>query len=230
MNSCRRDSKKPEGSTPENCGFALITGEGGLTLVELLVSLTIFALLTLSATISLSLVTDIVRRADISYAEETRTLSRLRDSLVSTFFYIGERESTVQNQSEFFEYFYGGPQEILFVTARPLTMEGLALSRLYRKGKDVLLVESPLYDPRYSFRNPDPEERNGEPILLFEGVEEFAVRYWRQQKWQENARESFPEMIEFTLKKDGLSKNFSARICTDFKQKKDRMEWLTMPF
>jgi len=202
----------------------------GFTLVELLVSLAIFSLLSLSATVSLSLIGDITRRVDLNYADQTRALSMLQDSLKSTFSYVGQKKSYIISEPEFFDYFYGSPHEITFISTRGVIHNGLVLSRIYQEGSALFLTETRLYDPRYSYLSPDIKERASEPLLLLSGVENFTLRYLRNQKWQKKLTEQFPDLIEIILKDENHSLTVQAALGSRFKQKKSRAEWLNIPY
>jgi len=207
-----------------------VRNNSGFTLVELLVSLAIFSLLSLSATVSLSLIGDITRRVDLNYADQTRALSLLQDSFKSTFSYVGQKKSYITGEPEFFDYFYGSSHEVTFVSTRGVAHDGLVLSRVYQEGSALFLTETRLYDPRYSYLSPDIKERVSEPLLLLSGVENFTLRYLKNQKWQKKLTEQFPDLIEIILKDENHSLTVQAALGSHFRQNKSRAEWFNTPY
>ena len=73
----------------------------GFTLVELLVSLTIFSLLMTTAAYALRMATTLLHQTDQRFAQETRNLSRLRDSIGSSYFFVGERRAIALSGREY---------------------------------------------------------------------------------------------------------------------------------
>jgi len=230
LNFFRHDLKNDKSSIHSQFKLLFLRNNSGFTLVELLVSLAIFSLLSLSATVSLSLIGDITRRVDLNYADQTRALSLLQDSLKSIFSYVGQKKRYITSEPEFFDYFYGSPHEVTFVSTRGVAHNGLVLSRIYQEGSALFLTETRLYDPRYSYLSPDIKDRVSEPLLLLSGVENFTLRYFRNHKWQKQLTEQFPDLIKIILKSENRSLTMQAALGSRFKQKKSRAEWLNIPY
>jgi len=213
------------------CRFrsAPIQNNSGFTLVELLISLVIFSLLSLSATISLSLIGDIVRRTDLNYAEQTRVFSVLQDSLKSTFSYVGQKKDYMSNRLDFYNYFYGSPHEITFVSTRGQIYDGLVMAHVYQRESSLYMEETRLYDLNYAYLSPDLNERAVKPLLLANDVKKFDVRYFTAQKWRNKSTEQFPELIEIVLETERRSLTVKAALGSRF-DNRNRSERLSVPY
>lgn len=208
----------------------VVRNSSGFTLVELLISLVVFLLLSLLTTTSLGLIGDIARRVDLNYANQTRNLSLLQDSLKSTFYYVGQKKSYITNQQEFFDYFYGSPHEIVFVSACGVARGGLVLSRVYLSGSSLFLDETSLYDPSYAYLSPDFKERVNKPLLLLNGVKELNVQYFVHGNWQNKIVEEVPDSVKFVLTYDDSTLTVQTTFGSRFRSKKKRVQWLNDPY
>ncbi len=192
----------------------------GFTLVELLVSIVIFALLASMVAYSFGLSSRLVRYAKAPYAEETQNLSRLRDSLSSAFYYIGERSAMAGRKQEFYEYFYGKADEIAFVTTQPIGVEAPAISRLFVEGKTVFLEESALYDSRYDYLDPSLADRQPVRHRIMTDVDRFQISYFKGGESLGRSIEEIPSLIRLQLDKNRGKLDVYVKVGADFTLKK----------
>jgi hypothetical protein len=202
---------------------------GGATLVELLVALSIFGLLMLTAAYTFRMAGSLLQKTERRHARETRLLSGLRDSLAGSYHYVGERRALSPGHQEYYYHFYGGPREIDYVSSRPLSAKGLALTRLCLQDRALLLEETPLFNLKNDFKAPVLPVDGGSPIVLLTDLESFGIEYLSAGRWSNAVEETLPEAVRISYKKPNSSeaRELFVRIKGNFSDKKDFMEALS---
>jgi prepilin-type N-terminal cleavage/methylation domain-containing protein len=173
------------------------SSQRGLTLVELLVALTLFTLLAGITMTSISTTIGLVRHTRADYAQKARTLSALRDSIASTFYYAKKTEGRHAERYKLYEdFFIGETESMTYVTMAPLEMQGSTLSHLFQEGENLILMEDTLYQPQHDYLNPDWEKRSMRKINLLGDVDKFSLRYLVDDKWLDRIEDEIPDAIE----------------------------------
>jgi len=120
----------------------------GFTLIELLISIAIFAILISVVAYSFRFTLNIAKYINYQYAQDLQKISKLRDSLDSIFYYIGQNDRAVEVEDKFFIYFYGDNREFKYITVKPVLYpkDTLVVGKIYKKNDNVYLEEYPVYD------------------------------------------------------------------------------------
>ena len=108
----------------------------------------IFSLLMTLVSVTFISSTGMIKHLDLPYAEESRALSNLRDSIGSSFAYIGQRQSVLAHNDDLYPVFDGSSVEMTFVSMQPLQGKGPALCRLWLEKNQLLFEQSPIYGNR----------------------------------------------------------------------------------
>lgn len=206
-----------------------LAGVGGFTLLEMLVALFIFSLLLGTAAYTLRMAGPLLQKTEQRYAKETRLLSRLRDSIASTYYYVGERRAMSLNNKEYYYHFFGGGREIDYISSRPINCKGLALTRLHYQGRYLLLEETPVYNLRSDFKEPVMPVDSPDPLVLMNDLESFRIEYLNNGQWSASMEETLPDGVRILYKKANVpeARELYVRIKSDYSDKKDFMEALT---
>ena len=83
---------------------------------------------------------------------------------------------------EFYTYFYGAPDQMTFVTTKPLTITGVALCRLSLRDESVIFEEAPLYANDSNYTNPSLETKERHETVLFSNVKGMNLEYFQGGK------------------------------------------------
>ncbi len=200
----------------------LSTDESGFTLIELLAALAIFSLLMSLVAVSFSSAVGLLRHLDLPYAAETRALSNLRDSLGSSFVYIGQQQRRSVGEDGLFRLFSGQPDEMTFVSAQPLQVEAPALCRLWLENDQLLLEESPVYDRRYDYLAPQLQGRETIRMVLAENVTQLELNYLFAGQLVDRLRDEIPALVKITYATEQRRRELHVRIGSNFADKKSR--------
>ncbi len=198
----------------------------GFTLVELLVSLAIFSVLMTTAAYTLRMASTLLHKTDKRFAQETRNLSRLRDSIGSSYHFVGERRAMALAGREYYFHFYGGENELEYITSRPFAGAGLTLSRLRYQDGVLLLEESPIYSLEHDFKQPAMPSSTHKSQLLMKDLETFRIEYISDGVRTASVKEGLPNSVRISYKKPNMpeARELFVAIKSNFSDKKDLME------
>ena len=201
----------------------------GFTLIELLISIAIFAILISVVAYSFRFTLNIAKYVNYQYAHDLQIISKLRDSLDSIFYYIGQNDRAVEVEDKFFIYFYGNNKEFKYITAEPVLYkkDTLVVGKIYKKNTDIFLEEYPVYDKNIDYKIPKLKDVESKKAIIFENVDKIEIKYFIDNKEKSQIKEEIPTLIKLTLtvnKKE--EKEFNFRIKSDFKIKEKYSEEL----
>jgi len=113
----------------------------GFTLIELLVSIAIFSILVSIVAYAFRYSLDISKFLNYRYLPDLQVLSKLRDSINSTYFYVAIDERKFKTEDKIFFYFYGKRNELTFITTKPVIIKkhNLVVSIIKRDGTRLIL-------------------------------------------------------------------------------------------
>jgi prepilin-type N-terminal cleavage/methylation domain-containing protein len=193
--------------------------DSGLTLVELLVALTIFTFVISTSMYMFGFVLNLTVHSKAEYADDTQSLSRLRDSIASMFYFIGDRSGSAGKPQNFHEFFYGSADEMEYVSSQSTRRSVLTLTRLYLQDGALWIAESPLYDVRFDYLSPRSAERVEDATLLLDGIDSLRFRYLTEDNWREQLTDKIPRLVEMTLKTPEEIRTHYIGIGSDFTNK-----------
>jgi len=201
----------------------------GFTLIELLISIAIFAILISVVAYSFRFTLNIAKYLNYQYAQDLQIISKLRDSLDSIFYYIGQNDRAVEVEDKFFIYFYGNNKEFKYITTEPVLYKKntLVVGKIYEKKGDIYLEEYPVYDKNIDYKIPKLKDVEPKKTIIFENVDKLEIKYFVNNKEKSQIKEEIPTLIKLTLtvnKKE--EKEFNFRIKSDFKIKEKYSEEL----
>ncbi len=201
----------------------------GFTLIELLISIAIFAILISVVAYSFRFTLNIAKYLNYQYAQDLQIISKLRDSLDSIFYYIGQNDRAVEVEDKFFIYFYGNNKEFKYITAEPVLYKKntLVVGKIYEKKGDIYLEEYPVYDKNIDYKIPELKDVESKKAIIFENVDKIEIKYFIDNKEKSQIKEEIPTLIKLTLtvnKKE--KKEFNFRVKSDFKVKEKYSEEL----
>lgn len=187
----------------------------GFTLIELLISLVIFSLLVGIFARSFSFFTSFIKKLISPYPEEAVNIGQLRLAINSIFYY------TCKKNKKTFYYFFGTPQEIRFITTKPILEKELAVCRIYREAGKLLWEEAPVYSIQSDYNIPTLGQEKKRKILLG-GISDFSIEYYFPDgKSSYFVKEKIPALVKMLVLRDGKKREFFFKINSDFKDKKD---------
>ncbi len=201
----------------------------GFTLIELLISIAIFAVLISVVAYSFRFTLNIAKYVNYQYAQDLQVLSKLRDSLDSIFYYIGQNDRAIEVEDKFFTYFYGNRKEVKYITAKPVLYKEdiLVLGKIYKYKSNVYLEEYPVYDKKMDYKIPKLKDVEPEKIILFENVNKLEIEYYTGEKKKSEIKEEIPTLIKFFIVRNKTEeKEFYFKVKSDFKQKEKYSEEL----
>ena len=201
----------------------------GFTLIELLISIAIFAILISVVAYSFRFTLNIAKFINYQYAQDLQTISKLRDSLDSIFYYIAQNDRATKVEDKFYTYFYGGTKEFKYITSEPVFYKKgtLALGRIYKDDDKIYLEEYPVYDKEMDYKIPKLKDIKPEKLILFENVNKLEIKYLINNKEKSQIKENIPTLIKLTIVQNKTEeKEFYFKIKSDFKQKEKYSEEL----
>ncbi len=200
----------------------------GFTLIELLVSIAIFAALISVVAYSFRFTLNIAKYVNYQYAQDLQTISKLRDSLDSIFYYIAQNDRAVEVEDKFFIFFYGDRKEFKYITAEPVMYKNgtLVLGKIYKKQKSLVLEEYPVYDKNIDYKIPKFKDIEPKKTVLFQNVSNVKIEYFQGNKELSKIKEKIPTLIKITVIQNKTKKELNFRIKSDFKQKEKYSEEL----
>jgi prepilin-type N-terminal cleavage/methylation domain-containing protein len=194
----------------------------GFTLIELLVSIAIFAVLISVVAYSFRFTLNIAKYVNYQYAQDLQIISKLRDSLDSIFYFVGQNDRAVEVEDKFFTYFYGDKKEIKYITAEPVLFKKdvLVLGKIYETKNNIYLEEYPVYDKEINYKIPKFKDTKPKKIVLFENVDKFEIEYYKGKERKSQLKEEIPTLIKMSFVQNRKEKKeFNFKIKSDFKEK-----------
>lgn len=201
-------------------------GMKGVTLVETLIALSMASLLILIAVYCLRMSGMLLQKTSQRYAGQTRLLSRLRDSIAGSYRYIGERTAVSPRTRKYYDYFYGEPAALKYVSTRPLNGTGLTLTCLRYRDRTLLLEEAALYSLTRDFKEPGMPVDDLSTTIVMDDLESFAIEYLNDGRWSSAIEEKLPEGVKIRYRKSKAfeTRELFVRIKDDFSDKREFME------
>ncbi len=195
----------------------------GFTLIELLVSIAIFSIIVSIVAYAFRYSLDISKFLKYRYLPDLQVLSKLRDSLNSTFFYVAINERKFKTEDKIFFYFYGRRNELTFVTTKPVIVKNhsLVVSRIKRDGTKLVLEEHPVYAEDMNYKFPKLKNLKMERLVLFENIRSSNFEFTdKNGKRKIEIKEDIPQLVKLTVEfTDGEKKEFYFRIMSDYYMK-----------
>lgn len=198
------------------------TDRAGFTLLELLVAMAIFSMLMSLVSVTFISSTGMIKRLDLPYAEESRALSRLRDSVGSLFAYIGQRQSVLFHDDALYPVFSGSSAEMTFVSMQPLQGKGPALCHLWLEQGQLLFEQSPIYQARCDFLDPHITDRQPLRSVLAKDVDQLKLSYYSNGEFVSDLREVNPTLVKMIFSRGQVQRELYFRVGAGFAGKKVR--------
>ena len=201
------------------------TGSSGFTLLELLVSITIFSLVIGMAMYSLRFSFGVFRHLDAPFAEDTQRISRLTDCIDSTFVYVGERSGDMFNHSlGFYTYFTGEADNMTFVSTKPVAGTGLSICRLSLHDGSVFLDEAPIYAEDNDYLNPSLDTKEKRSTAIFPHATGLKLDYYQGETKLSVLKEDLPTLVHMVVTTDEGEREYFCRLQSDFVDKKTKQQ------
>ena len=200
----------------------------GFTLVELLVAAAIFSFVIGLAAYSFRFYTNIVKKVVMPYPEEAVNFSKLQDTLRSIFYFVGEKKDLF-GKRQFFLYFYGKPNEIKFISAKPIFGDSISVCRLYQKDGKLRLDESPVYSKYDNYKLPEIAADKKDTVLM-NNVSKIEITYFTDKMETTFLKEKIPQLIKIDITQNNKKLTFYFKIESDFSSKKAYTGFIYEPF
>ncbi|GAM08227.1 hypothetical protein OR1_00498 [Geobacter sp. OR-1] len=205
------------------------TKPNGFTLVELLVAITIFSLVVGMAMFSLRFSFGIFRHLNAPFAEETRLNSTLRDCIASTNVYLAERHDMFNRDKKFYIYYYGEPEQLTFVSSKPISGSDYALCRIALRNGAVVIDEIPLYADDSDYLSPSMATGKKSTTVIFPEAKGMRLEYVAESKPQATMKETLPSLVKMSVTRERGTQEFYYRIPADFSDKHQIVRGLNEP-
>lgn len=196
----------------------------GFTLVELLVAIAIFSIAMTLATYAFKQSLNIVKYINFPYAEDLQKLSKLRDSIRSTFFYLTQNDAADDNLKIFKFYFYGDKNKISFVTVKPLIIKDreLVVASLEKDKDKLVWKEYPVYDKDTDYKTLKTRKKP-KKLVIIENIKDITFSYLKGNSEKYHIEKTYPDVIKISfIKKENNKKyTFYFRIVSNAYPKKD---------
>jgi len=192
-----------------------ISIERRFTLIELLVALVIASFMLGLAAYGLGLAARMLRDLDLPAAEETRLLSAWRDSVGGAIYYVCQRPRLAGSADEYFFYFYAQANELRYITAKPLAVNGPALCRIFAENGQLVVEECPLYDKAVDFKNPEFPSSGLTRTVLVEKVSACDFECLSRGQAVRKMSEQFPELVIMRFVQEGRAREVAGAIRSD---------------
>ncbi len=174
----------------------------GFTLIEVLVAITIFSIAISLVSYAFRQAVNIVKYTNLPYMEDLQKLSRLRDAIKDTYFFMTQDDTKQTNPQEIFQFFFKGkPDELTFITVKPFIVKNreVVLTRV-RKEKDSLIIEEyPVYDRNMDYKNPSFDSITPYKEKILDNLKNVSFEYFKNGKYTPLFSKDIPQMIKITL-------------------------------
>ncbi len=184
----------------------------GFTLLEILVAITIFSIAIALVSYSFRHSINIVKYLNFSYAEDLQKLSKLRDSIVSTFFFLTQDDSKINEKSKIFKFFFkGNESSVEYITCKPLLVKDreIVLSRIRKEGDTLIIEEYPVYDKEINYKKPSFDGIKPKKEVVLKNVEKIKFSYLKDQHEFDYLNGTIPDAIKLVIKKLDQKKSYT---------------------
>jgi len=192
----------------------------GFTLIELLVSIAIFSILVSIVAYAFRYSLDISKFLNYRYLPDLQVISKLRDSINSTYFYVAIDEKKFKTEDKIFFYFYGKRNELTFITTKPVIIKkhNLVVSIIKRDGTRLILEEHPVYAEDINYKFPTLKNLKMKSIVLFENIRNSNFEFMDKNGNRKiEIKEDIPKLVKLTVEfTDGRIREFYFRIMSDY--------------
>ncbi len=197
----------------------------GFTLVELLVAIAIFSIAITLVTYAFRQSINIVKYINFPYAEDLQKLSKVRDSIRSTFFYLTQND-TAESPSKIFQFFfYGNKNKISFVTAKPILIKSreIVLVTLEKEKDKLVWKEYPVYDKDTDYKTLKSRKKPRRLIIL-DNIKIATFSFIKDNTEKSYIEKTFPDAIKIVIKKKDKKENYTYyfRIISNAYPKKEK--------
>ncbi len=197
----------------------------GFTLVELLVAIAIFSIAITLVTYAFRQSINIVKYINFPYAEDLQKLSKVRDSIRSTFFYLTQND-TAESPSKIFQFFfYGNKNKISFVTAKPILIKSreIVLVTLEKEKDKLVWKEYPVYDKDTDYKTLKSRKKPRRLIIL-DNIKIATFSFIKDNIEKSYIEKTFPDAIKIVIKKKDKKENYTYyfRIISNAYPKKEK--------
>jgi prepilin-type N-terminal cleavage/methylation domain-containing protein len=176
----------------------------GFTLLEILVAITIFSIAIALVSYSFRHSINIVKYVNFSYAEDLQKLSRLRDSIASTFFFLTQDDTKIDTPGKVFNFFFkGSPKSLEYITCKPVIVEDreIVISRIRKEKNNLILEEYPVYDRNINYKQPSLTEIKPKKIIIVPDIRDISFSYFYEGKRVQNIEKKIPTSVEMKILK-----------------------------
>ncbi len=197
----------------------------GFTLVELLVSIAIFSIAITLVTYAFRQSINIVKYINFPYAEDLQKLSKVRDSIRSTFFYLTQKD-TAESPSKIFQfYFYGNKNKITFVTAKPILIKNreIVLVILEKENDKLVWKEYPVYDKDTDYKTLKSRKKSKKLVIL-DNIKIATFSFIKDNTEKSYIEKTFPDTVKIVIEKKDKKEKFTYyfRIISNAYPKKEK--------
>ncbi len=182
----------------------------GFTLVELLVAIAIFSIAITLVTYAFKQSINIVKYINFPYAEDLQRLSKVRDAIRSTFFYLTQNDAADNNLKIFQFYFYGDKSKISFVTTKPILIKKREIVLvILEKDKDKLVwKEYPVYDKDTDYKTLKTRKKPKKLVILRD-IKSLNFSFIKNNVEKNFLEKTFPDVIKITFQKSNEKKKYT---------------------
>ncbi len=176
-------------------------GNRGFTLIELLVAITVFSIAISLVTYAFRQSINIVKFLNFPYAQDLQKISRFRDTLTSTFFYMTQDDTTEDPDKVFSIYFNGSQKELSFVTTKPMMIKNreIVLVHLKKEKDSVFLEEFPVFDRNTDYKTLKVYRKTKNRLILFDNVKDFSLSYIKNNRELNEIKKDIPDAVRITI-------------------------------
>lgn len=219
----------PDAPESTNGMASLGRREKGFTLTELLIALFIFSMLIGLAAYSFRFYISTINKVVLPYPKRAFIFSKLSDAIKSAFYYVAKKQN-MMGKDRFFIFFEGTPDEMTFITAKPLMGYTLALCRLSTRGENMIWEESPVYAKDKDYKVPEISG-DKKKLVLASGVTDFRLEYYRNgEKLPSEIRHEMPTLVAVHFRRRNRDLTYYYKIESDFSKKKVFTAYYYSPF
>ncbi len=174
----------------------------GFTLVELLVAIAIFSIAITLVTYAFRQSINIVKYINFPYAEDLQKLSKVRDSIRSTFFYLTQNDTADSPLKIFQFYFYGNKNKISFVTAKPILIKNreIVLVTLEKEKDKLVWKEHPVYDKDTDYKTLKSKKKPKKLIIL-DNIKTVTFSFIKDNTEKTHIEKTFPDAVKIVFQK-----------------------------
>lgn len=197
----------------------------GFTLIELLIAVVIFSMVIGMATYSFRLYLRLADKTHHPFNRQTIALSKMRDSIKSTFFYVTKDHKQVRHDLKFSLFFNGTPESVEYISSAPAKGETLSLTKIHQHDGNLIIDETPLYTTENNFEAPFFSKTISRTTVV-EQIKDLNFSYISNMKRLKEIEKMVPSAVHISYIKDENMVEHFIKIESDYVMKKNMTEFL----